>query len=109
MNNRVSTTVKIDPILYDEFKVLGVRHKHTLQKLVEKAVFRYVREESFRNELNNFNIPLIDSGGTPPNPTVEAPKYEYLTEEEFQKIRRKNIEILILRQGEGLKFSMSFW
>lgn len=58
MNKRVSTTVKVDPILYDEFKVLGVRYKITLQGLVEKTIFRYVREETFRNEINNFFLPI---------------------------------------------------
>lgn len=53
--NKVATTVKVEPTLYDEFKVLGVRYKLTLQGLVEKTVYRYVREEIFRNDMNNFN------------------------------------------------------
>jgi predicted DNA-binding ribbon-helix-helix protein len=56
--NKVATTVKVESTLYDEFKVLGVRHKLTLQGLVEKTVFRYVREDIFRTEMNNFNLPL---------------------------------------------------
>ena len=56
--NKVATTVKVESTLYDEFKVLGVRHKLTLQGLVEKTVFRYVREEVFRIDMNNFNLPL---------------------------------------------------
>lgn len=56
--NKVATTVKVEGTLYDDFKVLGVRHKHTLQALVEKTIYRYVNDEKFRNELNNFILPV---------------------------------------------------
>ena len=59
--NNVATTVKVENTLYDEFKVLGVRYKLTLQGLVEKTVYRYVREEIFRNELNSFTLPYISA------------------------------------------------
>ncbi len=55
---KVATTVKVESSLYDDFKVLGVRHKLTLQGLVEKTVFRYVREDKFRSEMNNFLLPI---------------------------------------------------
>jgi predicted DNA-binding ribbon-helix-helix protein len=61
MKNKVATTVKVENTLYDEFKVLGVRHKLTLQGLVEKTVYRYVTEESFRTEINNFILPVVIS------------------------------------------------
>ena len=57
--NKVATTVKVENTLYDEFKVLGVRYKLTLQGLVEKTVYRYVREEIFRNDMNSFNAPMV--------------------------------------------------
>ena len=59
--NKVATTVKVENTLYDEFKVLGVRYKLTLQGLVEKTVYRYVREEIFRNELNSFTLPYVSA------------------------------------------------
>ena len=58
IKNKVATTVKVEPTLYDEFKVLGVRYKLTLQGLVEKTVYRYVREEIFRNDMNSFNATM---------------------------------------------------
>ena len=61
MKNKVATTVKIEPELYDDFKVLGVRHKLTLQGLVEKTVWRYVKEEVFRVDMNNFTPYVITS------------------------------------------------
>ena len=55
---KVATTVKVESTLYDDFKVLGIRHKLSLQGLVEKTVFRYVREDKFRSEMNNFLLPI---------------------------------------------------
>lgn len=59
--NKVATTIKIPDTLYDEFKVLGVRHKLTLQGLIEKTVYRYVKEEGFRNDINKFIIPTLST------------------------------------------------
>ena len=59
IKNKVATTVKIENTLYDEFKILGIRYKLTLQGIVEKTVYRYVREEMFRNDMNNFTVPIF--------------------------------------------------
>jgi hypothetical protein len=56
---KVATTVKVDPTLYDEFKILGVKYKLTLQGLIEKTVYRYVNEEPFRNGMNTFASPTF--------------------------------------------------
>jgi predicted DNA-binding ribbon-helix-helix protein len=58
-NNKVATTVKVENALYDDFKVLGVRHKLTLQGLVERCVYRYVNEDNFRDGINNFFLPVV--------------------------------------------------
>jgi hypothetical protein len=58
MSKKVATTVKVEDTLYDDFKVLGVRHKLTLQGLVERTVYRYVNEETFRESINCFILPL---------------------------------------------------
>ena len=55
---KVATTVKVENTLYDQFKILGIRHKLTLQGLVEKTVFRYVNEDTFRDEINGFVLPV---------------------------------------------------
>ena len=54
---KVATTVKIESSLYDEFKVLGIHCRLTLQGLVEKCVYRYVKEDVFRKEINDFVLP----------------------------------------------------
>lgn len=57
-NQKVATTVKVENGLYDQFKIFGIRHKLTLQGLVEKTIYRYVNEDAFRNEINNFIVPV---------------------------------------------------
>jgi len=58
MSSKVATTVKVENTLYDQFKIFGIRHKLTLQGLVEKTIYRYVNEDAFRNEINEFAIPV---------------------------------------------------
>lgn len=59
MSNKVATTVKVENALYDQFKIFGIRHKLTLQGLVAKTIYRYVNEDAFRNEMNEFVIPVM--------------------------------------------------
>ena len=61
MKKKIATTVKVNETLYDDFKVLGVRHKLTLQGLVERCVYRYVKEDSFRNGINGFFLPIVSA------------------------------------------------
>ena len=58
-STKVATTIKIDPALYDQFKILGIRYKLSLQGLIERCIFRYVNEESFRNDINNTSSPVL--------------------------------------------------
>jgi predicted DNA-binding ribbon-helix-helix protein len=64
MSNKVATTVKVENALYDQFKIFGIRHKLTLQGLVEKTIYRYVNEDAFRNEMNEFVIPVTSGSAT---------------------------------------------
>jgi hypothetical protein len=65
MNKRISTTVKVEEALYNEFKVLGVRHKLSLQGLVERVIYRYVKEDDFRDAVNNFILPITSGAEFP--------------------------------------------
>jgi hypothetical protein len=57
MKDRIATTVKVEPSIYDEMKVLGVRHKISLQSFVDRCIFLYLKETevsgSFRDIVNN--------------------------------------------------------
>ena len=65
MKNKIATTVKLEPALYDDFKVLGIRHKISLQDIVERTIYRYVNDETFRNKMNNFRLPKITNAKLP--------------------------------------------
>jgi hypothetical protein len=61
---KIATTVKLQEYLYDDLKVLGVRHKFTLQSFVEKCIYLYVHENQFRDSVNNFNMPVLGMTGS---------------------------------------------
>lgn len=55
------TTVKIVKDLYSRFKRISFDSNITLQKLVNRSVHRYIEDETFRNEINNYDQ-LHESG-----------------------------------------------
>ena len=48
------TTVKILKDVYSSFKKVSFNSEVTLQKLVNRTVERYVSDESFRSEMNEY-------------------------------------------------------
>ncbi len=62
--NKVPTTVKLDRALYDDLKILSIRHRFTLQTFVEKCTYLFVHNDSFRESVNNFNMPILNSTGS---------------------------------------------
>ena len=50
------TTVKILKNVYSKFKRLSFESAITLQKLVNRAVDKYVEDEDFRNEINDYTL-----------------------------------------------------
>ena len=60
MGKQQLTSVKVDGDLFDEFKVLCVRTKFSLQKLTDRCMHRYVVDEEFRKAMHNYldiNLP----------------------------------------------------
>ena len=51
MNTKKLTSVKVEEELLQEFKEQCVRDKFSLQKLVDRAIFLYLTEEQFREQL----------------------------------------------------------
>jgi hypothetical protein len=47
------TSVKVKDDLFDEFKVLCVRTKFSLQKLVDRSIHLYLTNEDFRKQIHN--------------------------------------------------------
>ena len=48
------TTVKIIKDVYSKFKRISFDSNITLQKLVNRSVDKYIEDETFRNEINNY-------------------------------------------------------
>lgn len=55
------TTVKIIKNLYSQFKRISFDSNITLQKLVNRSVTKYIEDEDYRDEINNYDK-LQDSG-----------------------------------------------
>ena len=48
------TTVKIIKDVYSKFKQISFDSNITLQKLVNRSVSKYIADEDFRTEINNY-------------------------------------------------------
>ena len=48
------TTVKIIKDIYSKFKRISFDSNITLQKLVNRSVNKYIEDDDFRNEINNY-------------------------------------------------------
>ena len=55
MSDKVLTSVKIQPELFEEFKVACVRHKFSLQKLADRCIHLYLTDDNFRKQIHNHN------------------------------------------------------
>ncbi len=51
--DKATTSVKIPENLYEDFKIMNIRTKMNLQDLVERAMFLYITEASFRQTIHN--------------------------------------------------------
>jgi len=53
MGDNKLTSVKVNEELFEEFKVLCVRTKFSLQKLVDRSIHLYLTNDDFKKELHN--------------------------------------------------------
>jgi hypothetical protein len=53
MGDNKLTSVKVKDDLFEEFKVLCVRTKFSLQKLVDRSIHLYLTDEDFRKQIHN--------------------------------------------------------
>jgi len=49
------TSVKVQTDLFEDFKMSCVKHKFSLQKLVDRTVHLYLTDEEFRKNIHNHN------------------------------------------------------
>ena len=50
------TSVKLDPEIFEKFKINAIKQKITFQKLAERAIHLYSEDEEFRRKINNTKI-----------------------------------------------------
>lgn len=62
MGDNKLTSVKVNGELFEEFKVLCVRTKFSLQKLVDRSIHLYLTSDEYRKQLHNHtNLSLSGS------------------------------------------------
>lgn len=62
MGDNKLTSVKVKDDLFEEFKVLCVRTKFSLQKLVDRSIHLYLTNDDFKKQLHNHtNLSLSGS------------------------------------------------
>lgn len=45
------TSVKVDPILFEEFKMQCIKYKFSLQKLNDRAIHLFITDPEFRKQI----------------------------------------------------------
>jgi hypothetical protein len=53
MEDKILTSVKVPEKLFEDFKVMCVRTKFSIQKLTERSMYLYLTDENFRKTLHN--------------------------------------------------------
>lgn len=54
------TSVQIPEDLFDEFKISCVKYKFSIQKLTERCMYLYLKDEEFRKNIHNQLHTLIE-------------------------------------------------
>jgi len=71
MNDTVTTTtIKIENSLYNEFKILNIRHRFYLKDLVIRSMWLYVNDEVFRDKVYNCIVPTLSSAAQTTSLTI---------------------------------------
>jgi hypothetical protein len=53
--NMTLTSVKVQSELFEDFKMSCVKHKFSLQKLVDRTIHLYLTDDEFRKSIHNHN------------------------------------------------------
>lgn len=52
---RTLTSVKVNTDYFDEFKIECIKSKFSIQKLVDRAMFLYLKDPEFKQKLHDCN------------------------------------------------------
>lgn len=50
------TSVKVNEELFQEFKISCVKHKFSLQKLVDRSIYLYLKDMEYQRQMHNTDI-----------------------------------------------------
>lgn len=50
------TSVKVNEELFHEFKIYCVKHKFSLQKLVDRSIYLYLKDKEYQKTINTTTI-----------------------------------------------------
>jgi hypothetical protein len=53
---QILTSVKVNNELFEQFKVECIKRKFSLQKLTDRAIDLYLKDESFRKLIHNHQL-----------------------------------------------------
>jgi hypothetical protein len=56
MSEKKLTSLKLDEELFEAFKIECIKRKFTLQKLTERCVHLYLKDEEFRKKVHNYKL-----------------------------------------------------
>jgi hypothetical protein len=56
MSNQKLTSVKIDLEIWEDFKIECIKRKFSFQKLSERAIDLYMKDEEFRRKVTNHHL-----------------------------------------------------
>ena len=54
------TSVKVNKELFQEFKIYCVKHKFSLQKLVDRSIYLYLQDKEYQKTINTTTIVEIN-------------------------------------------------
>ena len=54
--DKILTSVKVTPSIFEEFRINSVKRKLPLQKLVDRAMYLYNNDEEFRKKIHSLEI-----------------------------------------------------
>ena len=56
LKNQTLTSVKVQTPLFEDFKIECVKRKFSFQKLSERAIDLYMKDEDFRRKVTNHSV-----------------------------------------------------
>jgi len=56
LNPTKLTSVKVDPDLYEEFKIEGIRMKFSFTQLVNRAMKLYINNPDFKKQISDHKL-----------------------------------------------------